>query len=334
MKRTLRQWLQQGPFTKVGRLKPLHVAVGVIINPRGKILIAKRHRHQHQGGLWEFPGGKIEPDERVLDALRRELKEELDITVEAASPLIKITHAYPDRNVLLDVWRVDRFHGEALGREGQTIAWVCGSHLNDHVFPEANQPIVAAARLPDCYAILNDEIGDTNLLQNNLRQILDHGIRLVQLRAKFLPSERYDALAADACRVAARYSTTVLLNAEPEQIARAGAAGVHLTGRRLMQIKERPLDENHWVAASCHTLEELQQAERLKLDFVVLSPVMPTATHPEAAPLGWNTFEALVAQVNIPVYALGGLALADVRRAQEAGAQGIAGIRAFTSKSK
>jgi len=315
-------------------LKPLHVAVGVITNPRGEVLIAKRHRHQHQGGLWEFPGGKVEKGECVLDALRRELKEELDITVEAASPLIKITHFYPDRRVLLDVWRVDRFRGKAFGREGQSVVWVCDNRLQDYAFPQANRPIIAATRLPECYAILNDENGDISVLRKNLRQILDQGIRLVQVRAKCLPAWQYDALAAEVCRAAAPFSVTILLNAEPGKTVRAGAAGVHLTGRRLMQLKERPLDESHWVAASCHTLEELKQAERLGLDFVVLSPVMPTLTHPNAKPLGWNTFEALVAQVNIPVYALGGLALPDVRQAREAGAQGIAGIRAFTSQSE
>ncbi len=293
-------------------------------------MIAKRHRHRHQGGLWEFPGGKVEQGERVLDALRRELKEELDITVEAAAPLIKISHSYPDRNVLLDVWRIDRFHGEAFGREGQAIAWVGGGRLKKYAFPEANRPIIAAARLPEFYAILDDEKGDIRMLQNNLHHILEHRIRLVQIRAKRLPAKQYDALASDVCRAAARHSVTILLNAEPEQIVRAGAAGVHLTGRRLMQLKKKPLDERYWVAASCHTLQEMKQAERLGLDFVVLSPVMPTATHPEATPLEWNAFEALVAQVNIPVYALGGLALSDVRRAREAGAQGIAGIRAFT----
>jgi len=311
------------------RLKRLHVAVGVIIDAQGLVLIARRHRHRHQGGLWEFPGGKIEEGERALDALRRELKEELDITVESASPLIKIAHSYPDRNVLLDVWRVDRFHGKPRGREGQAIAWVCGERLHDHAFPQANRPIIAAARLPECYAILDYGQGDDTALQQNLQRILARGIRLIQLRAKDLPAAQYDALAAEVCRIAAQHSVTVLLNTEPKQSVRAGAAGVHLTARRLMQLKERPLDDSQWVAASCHTLAELQQAERLKLDFVVLSPVMPTATHPDAAPLGWNAFAALVAQVNIPVYALGGLALADVRRAREAGAQGIAGIRAF-----
>ena len=314
---------------KVALLKPLHVAVGVITNPQGKLLIAKRCPHRHQGGLWEFPGGKVEERERVADALRRELQEELGIIVESASPLIKISHSYPDRRVLLDVWHVDRFRGEACGREGQTIAWVFGGRLKKYAFPEANRPIIAAARLPECYAILDFEQGDGAALRQNLHRILAQGIRLIQLRAKCLPAAQYSALAADVCRTAAHHSVTILLNAEPEQIVRAGAAGVHLTGRRLMQMKERPLDENYWVAASCHTLEELKQAERLKLDFVVLSPVLPTATHPEATPLGWNAFEALVAQVNIPVYALGGLALSDVRRAQEAGAQGIASIRAF-----
>ncbi|CAG0995784.1 partial ADP-ribose pyrophosphatase, partial [Gammaproteobacteria bacterium] len=78
----------------------LHVAVGVIRNGSGEVLVARRHERLHQGGLWEFPGGKVEPGETVEDALRRELREELSIGVESARPLIKIAHDYGDKRVL------------------------------------------------------------------------------------------------------------------------------------------------------------------------------------------------------------------------------------------
>ena len=100
-------------------MNPLQVAVGVVKNPEGKILISLRHTTLHQGGLWEFPGGKIEPLETAEQALSRELKEELNITVTAATPLITVNHQYPGLSVQLKVFLVEQFSGEAKSCEGQ-----------------------------------------------------------------------------------------------------------------------------------------------------------------------------------------------------------------------
>jgi mutator protein MutT len=129
-------------------VKRIHVAAAVIRDDAGKILIARRADTQHQGGLWEFPGGKVEADESVETALARELHEELGIVVDAARPLIKVRHDYPDKQVLLDVWEVSAFTGQPHGAEGQPLAWVTPRDLANYEFPAANQPIVAAARLP------------------------------------------------------------------------------------------------------------------------------------------------------------------------------------------
>lgn len=122
----------------------VHVAVGVIVADDGQILIALRAEQRHQGGLWEFPGGKVEAGETVQQALDRELSEELGIAVIAASPLIVIEHDYADKSVCLDVWWVDKFNGIAEGKEGQPIKWVSKQALSDYAFPQANHAIVAA----------------------------------------------------------------------------------------------------------------------------------------------------------------------------------------------
>lgn len=123
----------------------LHVAVGVLVRD-DRILLAQRAAHQHQGGLWEFPGGKVEASETVQQALRRELHEELGLEVEPAGleALIDIRHSYPDRTVRLDVWWVRQFTGQAHGREGQPLAWVAVDELHRWSFPAANQAIVDA----------------------------------------------------------------------------------------------------------------------------------------------------------------------------------------------
>lgn len=118
------------------------VAVGVIRRASGEILIAKRAEHLHQGGLWEFPGGKVEADETVSDALVRELYEELGIQVISASPFMVIEHQYSDKRVKLDVWLVTEFEGNALGREQQPIEWVNPQQLIQFDFPDANKPIL------------------------------------------------------------------------------------------------------------------------------------------------------------------------------------------------
>lgn len=124
----------------------VHVAVGVVFNSLGQILIARRHEGAHQGGLWEFPGGKVELGESVCEALFRELDEELGISIhtDRCVQLIEIQHSYSDKDVLLDVWLVSEFTGEAVGKEGQPLCWVTPDKLSEYQFPKANEAIIDA----------------------------------------------------------------------------------------------------------------------------------------------------------------------------------------------
>lgn len=131
---------------KAGNGATVHVAVGIVTDAAGAVLITRRPEHVHQGGLWEFPGGKVELGETVTAALSRELDEELGITVQTAAPLLQVRHAYPDKEVLLDVWRVMAYRGEPQSREGQPLAWVLPTELERFTFPAADEPIIAALR--------------------------------------------------------------------------------------------------------------------------------------------------------------------------------------------
>ncbi len=121
----------------------VHVAVGVLVDSKGRVLIARRPPSSHQGGLWEFPGGKVEAHEAVTDALTRELAEELGVKVLSTAPLLQVNHAYLEKAVLLDVHHVIEWVEEPRGCEGQPLAWVMPSSLNDYQFPEANRAIVS-----------------------------------------------------------------------------------------------------------------------------------------------------------------------------------------------
>ena len=123
---------------------PVHVAVGVVLDERGKVLISRRADNMHQGGLWEFPGGKVERGESLAMALARELREELGIEIGRTSPLLEIRHDYGDKCVLLDVHVVWDFSGEARGLEDQPLVWVAPEELEQYRFPAANEPIIGA----------------------------------------------------------------------------------------------------------------------------------------------------------------------------------------------
>ena len=302
---------------------PVHVAVGILTDDK-KIFITRRSLDSHQGGKWEFPGGKLEPGEQVLAALKRELREEIGIDVRHATPFMRVAHAYPDKNVLLDVWRVSDYRGSPQGREGQETRWVRVRDLMQFEFPEADRPILRRLWLPPLYLITDAQrFGATEFLVK-LECALAAGARLVQLREPQFSQAAYQAYAREVANLCHRYGAKLLLNAEPDWVADCGADGVHLNSRRLMACDRRPLTSDYWVAASCHDVAELKQAAHLNLDFAVLSPVAKTASHPEAVPLGWEKFQTLCAGVSIPVFALGGMRSKDLDLARAASAQGLA----------
>ena len=309
----------------------MHVAVAVIDNGKGEVLLAKRPQHLHQGGLWEFPGGKLESTESAQTALQRELGEELGIELLQAHPLIRIPHSYPDRKVLLDVWHVTHWHGEPEGREGQQLRWVSKGRLHDYSFPQANRPIVKAAQLPACYLISPEPGGEAewpDFLQQ-LRHALQGGVTMMQLRAPALERESYLQLAREVSGCCKEFGVELLLNGGVSLLDECEADGIHLNSRRMMALRQRCVAEEKLLAASCHNFEELQQAQRIDVDFALLSPVKATASHPGAEAMGWDGFHYQSERCSIPLYALGGMSPHDLDDAWDNGAQGIAAIRSL-----
>ncbi|MCF6218146.1 MAG: Nudix family hydrolase [Gammaproteobacteria bacterium] len=312
------------------RKKHIHVAVGVVSNDKGEILIAQRLAHQPQGGCWEFPGGKLELNESVKQALCRELHEELSIEVGQAVPLITIPFEYPEYSVVLDVWRVTAYAGVPYGREGQAVAWVSVDQLDMFTFPEANRAIISAIRLPSRYLITGRPADDPELFMQRLEKSLQRGVTLVQLRTKTLSDEAFLSLAKRVLSRCHHAGAKVLLNGVPSLMAALPEAdGIQLSSHHSRGFSERPIAADKLLGVSCHTLGQLQHAVKMGADFALLSPVLKTATHPDAEPLGWRQFAALVAQVPLPVYALGGMDTSLEGKAHRCGGQGIAAISAL-----
>jgi len=304
----------------------IHVAAGAVVDPEGRVLIAQRPPQAHQGGLWEFPGGKLERSETPEQALARELAEELGIKIAACRPLIRVEHDYADRRVLLDVYRVDAYEGMPVGREGQPLAWLEPWAMDPAQFPAADRPIITALRLPSLYLITGPDPTDPDDFLRRLGLALETGIKLVQLRAHDLPDADFSRLVRGAYPICRAVCARLLLNRDPEAVTDLPCDGLHLSARRLRGLGERPDAPSRLVGASCHDAEELRLAESLSLDYALLSPVKPTASHPWAPALGWNGFATLVASARLPVYALGGLGPNDQDRCFPHGGQGIAAI--------
>jgi 8-oxo-dGTP diphosphatase len=308
----------------------VHVAAAAMISADQKhVLIARRPSNVDHGGLWEFPGGKLAPYETGLEGLKRELHEELGVEIVRAQPLIRVHHEYPDKHILLDVWQVHEFAGEPFGREGQAVRWVPMNELVNYPFPAANLPILRAVMLPTEYLITGEEPDDERFAALLERALREDNIRLVQLRAKSLDDAAYVARAERALTLCREYGAKLLLNGEPTLLDQVDADGIHLTSARLMQLDRRPIAENKWLSASTHDQKQLSQAAVLGCDFVTLSPLRTTPSHPEVAPMGWHDFQQLVERAGMPVFALGGMTRFDANHARAVGAQGIASIRDF-----
>ncbi|MEP7044247.1 MAG: Nudix family hydrolase [Dokdonella sp.] len=311
---------------------PLHVVAGVLHDAQGRILLAQRPPGKHLAGLWEFPGGKCEDGELPIDALARELREEIGVVVESARPLIVVPHAYAEKRILLDVWRVAAFTGTPHGREGQRLAWVERADLDRLELPPADRPVVTALRLPDRYLITPALPPDeTDTIVRGIERACRKDVRLIQLRLPGWPNERLARVARTARNLCRDYGAQLLLNADWKLAAVLGLDGVHLPAATASTLIQRPLPADRWVAVSCHDAAELAHAERIGADFVTLGPVFPTPSHPKAPTLGWERFAELTAASGVPVYALGGLETDDIDEAQVSGAQGVAAIRALWS---
>ncbi len=310
--------------------KPLiRVACGVVQRPSGEVLFTQRPVGKIAAGWWEFPGGKIESGEQGVDALGRELEEELGVAVRTATPLIRFRHDYSNRSVLLDTWRVTAFDGEPQSREAQDFLWLPPEQLAG--WPQALPtvtPIVRALTLPPEYVFTRPDANVPAVLAGLPN--LPTGA-LLRLRWPVLSAEAYRDAAKQILPAARAAGLRVILDRAPTLVDELGADGWHATSSALAELSERPLKAASLMLASVHRREELQRAAALGCDAAVLGTVQASPSHPEGAALGWSRFEEISAYAGLPVYAIGGVGSADGHRAITAWGQGVAGISAYWS---
>jgi 8-oxo-dGTP diphosphatase len=301
----------------------LQVAVGVISRADGHVLLAERPEGKPMAGYWEFPGGKIEPGESPRDALARELHEELSIDINSARPWLTRTFHYPHATAHLQLFRVDHWHGEPHGREDQRLSWQDPQRITVEPLLPANHDIIAALCLPPLYAITQASKLGINPFMARLRAALRNGVRLVQIREKDMDPGRLRDFAREVTGICHAHGARTLVNGDIGLAKQAGADGVHLQTGQFMSLDAPPVTGMLW-AASCHDRAELEKAAALGADFAVLSPVLPTRSHPGAPTLGWDGFAAACRNLPMPVYALGGMNVDLLQTAIEHNAHGIA----------
>ena len=300
--------------------KLTEVAAAVIERPDGTFLLAQRPEGKPYPGYWEFPGGKIEPGESARDALVRELREELGIEVTHATPWITRVYAYTHATVRLHFFRVTAWGNEPQPLEDQDIKWQRIGAPDVAPMLPANAPVLAALALPAIMVVSSaSEIGISAWI-SKLEERLPRERLLVQVREKGLDPLRVQHLLSRVIARAEPLGSRVVVNSGCGAFPQA--TGIHLTARDLLAATARP--DGALVGASCHDERELAHAAHLPLDYVVVGAVKATASHPGGVVLGWERAAALIAGYPLPAYLIGGLTRADLPRAREAGAHGIA----------
>lgn len=306
-----------------------HVVAGVIRDALGRILLARRTEGRDLAGLWEFPGGKVEPGESPQAALARELHEELGIHARVGPAVIRVPQQYPGKRLVLDVRVIEGYTGTPKGLDGQALAWAPPHKLADYPMPPADRPVVAALLQADRY-LVTPAPGDSDAAWlSGLERALADGVQRVQLRAPGIDPMRWAGLVERATARCRDAGAQVLVNGEPGLAAKHGI-GLHLQARHLhadMPASWQQRDRRELLAASCHDAADLLRAQALGCDFVALGHVQATPTHAGAPGIGWPAFARLRETVSLPIYAIGGLGMQDLTVAREHGAQGIAAIR-------
>lgn len=294
------------------------VAIAILLH-KSKVLVGWRQANQHQGNKHEFPGGKIEEGETPEQACRREVYEEVGIGLKEWHQFDVIRHEYDDIIVTLHLLHA-YVPDELLSLIHQPWSWFSRDQLADLNFPKANSTIIE------------------RLIWSHLIKISDQVDELPKTNSQMylrIESKDIEKLQQQLIKLSEQQLLKLIVNVDVWQqlntVLQEKIKTVHLKQSQLMQLKKGDLVVAKRYIAACHDAVSVQHAHQIGCDAIFLSPVNPTATHPNSKVLGWDGFAALAQKSDIPVFALGGVAPADLEQAQKHNAYGLAGIRQFSS---
>ncbi|WP_445403323.1 NUDIX domain-containing protein [Acinetobacter vivianii] len=294
------------------------VAIAILLH-KTKVLVGWRQANQHQGNKHEFPGGKVEAGETPEQACRREIYEEVGIGIKDWHVFDVIRHEYDDIIVNLHL-----FHAyvpdELLDLIHQPWGWYKREQLAELNFPKANDAILQRLIWPHLIKI-SDQI-DALPQQEALLYWRTNCTDIGQIQQQLLRLSD-----AQLQKLMINIDLWQQLDAE----LRNKISTIHLKQSQLMNVSKGGLVVGKCFIAACHDAVSLQHAQHIGCDAVLLSPVQATETHPDAKELGWEGFEELARTSDIPVFALGGVAPAELKQAQKHHAYGLAGIRQFSA---
>ena len=300
------------------------VAVGVLRAPDGRVLLAERKAGKDAAGFWELPGGQVDPGENAAQAAARELLEEVGVRALELAPWRVYEHDFPAKRVRLHWFHVRRWSGEPTGREGQRLAWVDPTSPTVWPLLPSNEVALATLALPELMAVarVSRAPGAPGELLARIPSLAAGGLRLLIVRAPELAPAQRVHLTRRLGQLRRKTGLRLLLSGTALEARQAGACGLHSTAAGLAGLLERP-PTRLW-AVSAHNAGDVERAAAVGADVVLVSPVLPTASHPGDRALGWDGLQALVAASPLPVYAQGGLGPGDIGAARDAGALGVA----------
>jgi 8-oxo-dGTP diphosphatase len=298
--------------------KIIKVAAGILINSKNEVLISQRLSSQPWPNYWEFPGGKVEENESLEECLSRELFEEIGINPVSYSEWITREFLQDDRIIKITFFKIIRWAGEIKKKEVNDYKWIDVEKISSwpkKILPK-NIYVLKALRLPSYYLITNffeDE--------NFIIKVINSKDIWVQFREPFLSIDKihcsYEVLKQ-------RCTSKILINSRHKDVIIC-KHGIHFTSKDLNNIEK--LDKKIINCASVHNLDEVNRANKLGFDFIVLSQIKKTLSHPEREGMGWDKFKKIVNHSDVPVYALGGLSPSDLVEAHKNGAVGISSQR-------
>jgi 8-oxo-dGTP diphosphatase len=303
----------------------VNVSVAVLINDNHQVLLGQRPPQKSWEGWWEFPGGKIEKGETSSEALYREIYEEIGVKITQFKKWVTRKYSYDGNDITLHFFKVQKWEGEVTPQENQKLVWTYLKNPNVSPILPANLFVQKSFDLPKYYAITNLSETSRKVFFNQLQNKISNGLKMIQVREKNISIDDFKIFAKEVIKICKPKNVKVIINSNVNLAYEIKADGVHLTSKDIISIKKLP--KNLIVSASCHNQEEIDIAEKLNLNFLVLSAIRKTQSHPDIKPIGWDKFENIVNRVNTPIYALGGLGVKDYEVALENGAIGIASQR-------